>query len=117
MAKYKLKLGHRLALMQILPQEGNITTLRIISDLRKNLGLTEADHAKYGVKIDGGNLVWDGKKDIPVDIEIGPVAEKLISRQLRDLNKGKKLGEQHLPLWEMFCEKPKPAPDKKKKGK
>ncbi len=105
MEKVNLKLGERLTLMQILPKEGNITTISIIDELQKSLGVTEEEHRNFEIKLENGTLQWNPIKDVGRDFEVGPVATKIISEELNKLNEATppKLTIQHLPLWNLFC--------------
>lgn len=99
-----LSVGERFSLINTLAAAtGDITTIKILPQLRDRLALSEAEHQKYGIKVQGSSITWDPARDTPTPIEIGPVASGLITQTLEGLNKSKQLTEAHIPLWEKFC--------------
>ena len=99
-----LTVMERLLLLDCVPRQADILTLRVVGDLKKNLGFTEDELALYKLSNDaGGHITWDAsvspqEKDIP----IGEKATDVIVRALKSLNDSKKLTEAHIPLWEKF---------------
>ena len=104
----KLFIKDRGALLGILPREGNIVTVRVLSEMRKELGISEDEAKDIGLKTqkDGDQVVttWDVKKDTGKDVTFGDVALGIIREQLSALNKADKLNEDHLRLWSLFME-------------
>ena len=98
----------RIHLLGILPKEGDITTLRIIRDLRDALSFSEDDHKLLKFQSAGeGRIIWDveglkavGLKDVPV----GEKAQDIILEVLKKLNDGKKLTLDAMSLYERFVE-------------
>lgn len=97
-----LGVGQRLMLLQILPREGDITTIRIIKELREQLSFTEEDHRRLQIRQEGGVVFWNVKEEYFKEVKIGDVAVGLVVKSLKQLSDNKKLTEGHLPLWEMF---------------
>lgn len=100
----ELSVAERLLLLGLLPKEGDITTVRIVHDLRRELSFTEEEHAALGVTIEDGRIHWDGAAEAPRDVPIGGKAQALIVSALEDLSDNGKLTEQHLGLYEKFVE-------------
>ena len=99
----ELNVKERLALLQMIPQiQGNLATLRILSDLARNLGFTESEHADLKFKQTAGKLEWRGSLDR--DIDIGPVALKAVQKHLQALDRKGKLTMDHLSLCDKFME-------------
>ncbi len=110
----KLSIEDRLILMQVLPREGDIISLKIIRDLMAALGFSEAELKDAGFKEAGetfkdekgehvvpeGQVHWD--KNIEKDVEIGPKAMKIIVETLEELNKHKRLPIGYIPIYEKF---------------
>jgi len=92
----------RLILLNVLPKEGDITTLRIVRALRDSLSFSEEEHTALQFKHDGNNIAWKEEADVAKDVVIGEKATDVIVSALRSLNKSKKLTEQHLGLYEKF---------------
>jgi hypothetical protein len=97
-----LSVFERLILLNIMPKEGDITTLRIIRKLKDDLSFSEEEHAALELKNDNGNIAWKSEADIPKEIEIGEKAADIISDSLKKLNKEKKLTESHIPIYDRF---------------
>lgn len=99
----ELGVGDRIVLLSILPSEGGITTVRIVHDLKQALSFSEEEHESLQIKVEGDKIAWegaDGVKEIPV----GPRAHTLIAETLEELDKEKKVTEDHLSLWEKFVD-------------
>jgi len=101
----KLNVGERLILLQVLPQEGNFLTLKIIRDLTEVVGLNEKEFKEFGIKEAGGQVSWNQKGIEEREIEIGEKATDIIVEALKKLNETNKLGQRHLSLYEKFIEK------------
>lgn len=102
----RLQAFDRMILLNILPTEGDILTLRIVRDLQDALSFTEAEHAALNIRQEPGTtgVKWNGEADQPIDVEIGPVATGLIRDQLARLSEDQKLTLEHVPLYERFVE-------------
>ena len=99
----KLEVFERLILLNILPKEGDFTTLKIIHDLKDSLSFTEEEHKELKFEHGTNNDIrWNIDADISKEIEIGDVAKNIIRETLEKLNKEKKLTEQHIPIYEKF---------------
>lgn len=113
----ELSVFERLILLNVLPHEGDFTTLKIIRKLRENLSFTEDEHKSLQFKNSGdtykdddgedhvvpqGQIVWNKKADIPKDIPIGEKATDIIVGVLKQLDKDKKLQDQHFAVYEKF---------------
>ena len=98
----ELEIGERLAVLNILPEEGDFTTMKIIQDLKNELGFTEEEHKAYNFKVEGTSIFWDGDGAKPKDIKFGEIATKIITDKLKKLNEERKLRSNHLTLYEKF---------------
>jgi len=106
----KLNIAERFALLGVLPQQGNVITLRIIRELQNRLSLTEEEIEHYNVQNhanpDGSaNITWNPElsqeeKDIP----IGESATGVIRGELIRLNAQNQLHVTMLPLYDKFVE-------------
>ena len=118
----KLSLKNRIALLNILPHEGNIITLRIIRDLQKTLSFSEAEISDYGITMtqinDNVQTNWNaaGNKAFK-NVKIGENAESIIVEKLKELNEKKQLRMSLLDLYERFVEKKENAELKAKPNK
>jgi rRNA maturation endonuclease Nob1 len=108
----KVKLGvlERINLMNILPIEGDVLTLKVMQEAKNKLAFTEAELKKFEIRktqINPGqiNINWNHKKDIGDSIELSETVCQIIKEKLIKLNTEKKLTEHFLPLYEKFVEK------------
>ena len=101
----ELKVFDRLILLNIMPKEGDFTTLKIVRKLREDLSFSEDEHKALEFKQENGNVQWKQAGDIPKDVPIGEKAADLIADVLKKLDKEKKLSDQHYTLYERFVEK------------
>lgn len=101
----KLAVVERLALLGILPQEGDFLTLKVVHDLRQALSFTEEEHVEFGLEIDQGaqQIRWKQSAARDVEIPVGPKAISIITLKLEELNKAEKLTPNHMSLYEKFC--------------
>ena len=107
-AAYELNVYERMMLLQMLPQQGDMTTLRIIRELRDNLSFSEEEHAllKFG-NDEVGRTRWapEGANQVgEKQVAIGAKATEIIAAALKELEAQKKLHIDHLPLWDKFVE-------------
>jgi len=106
----KLNIAERFALLGVLPQQGNVITLRIIRELQGRLSLTEEEIKHYNVtnhvNPDGSARInWDPElSEEETDIPIGEAATGVIKEQLTRLNAQNQLHVTMLPLYEKFVE-------------
>jgi len=101
----KLSIRDRLYLLMKLPPEGDLTTLRIVSDLKRSLSFTDDELTDYGIvtKTDDHGRVstsWDHENDTGVEITIGPKALEIITGPFKKDDKDGKLQIDHLDLYE-----------------
>jgi hypothetical protein len=97
-----LSVAERLVLLQVLPQEGDLTTIRIVGKLREELSFTEDEHAALGFEFEGTSVKWEGTADTGRDFEFGAKARETVVKALEKLDKDGKLTAQHLTLCDKF---------------
>lgn len=97
----KLDVGNRIRLLAILPEKGNLLTLKIVRELREALSFSEKEHKDFGIKQMGDRIVWDVKIKAKA-IKFGDQAKELVEKALRDLNEKDDLTIPDLALWELF---------------
>lgn len=97
----KLTIAERLIVMDVLPTTGDITTVKIIRDLRHALEFSEEELSKHNIRVAEDNrILWDSEGD--KEVEIGSRATSIIVETLEALNKEKKLTENHISVYEKF---------------
>lgn len=100
----KLSTFDRLILLNILPKEGDFTTLKIVRKLRETLSFSEAEHKALQFSQNEGKVTWRTEGDVEKDITIGEKATDIIADVLKKLDKDKKLKNEHYSLYERFVE-------------
>jgi len=100
----KLGVFDRLILLNILPKEGDFTTLKIIRTMREDLSFSEEEHKALEFVFNEGNVQWKREADVQRDINFGEKATDIIVEVLKKLNSDKKLTDQHYSLYEKFIE-------------
>lgn len=60
----KIKMGvlERLVVQKVLPEEGNLTDMEIVNDIREKVKLTEKETKDFGIQQQGDSLTWDNAK-------------------------------------------------------
>jgi hypothetical protein len=97
----ELGILERVTLLNILPAEGDVVSLRIIRKLRENLGFTEEEIKTYEIKTADGQIMWK-ENGYKIDIPIGEKATDIIKDAFNKLNREKKLREEMLPVYDLF---------------
>jgi DNA modification methylase len=110
----KLNIAERIALLQVLPEEGDFTTLKVLREIQENVGFSEEDHKKYkiekfneeGKKDPNGNRIrWDPVEGIKeVEIEFGVKATEIVKDALTKMDSEKKLIPNLFTLFEKFVQ-------------
>jgi hypothetical protein len=102
----------RIQLLSILPERGDITTIRIVRQLREDLSFTEEEHKELGFLKSGdvrpdGSVVPENRMEWnpgfpPKEIEIGDKAREVIVAALDAFNKTEQVDETWIPLFDRF---------------
>lgn len=99
----QLSVFNRLILLNILPKEGDFTTLKIVRKMREDLSFTEEEHKSLQFKFeDNGTVKWNNQANIVREVNFGEKATDIIVDVLKKLDKEKKLKEEHYELYEKF---------------
>ena len=106
----ELTILERLLLLDTLPKEGSIVTLRIVRDLNYDLALTEEEMQKIGLREVGSDgekarMLWDPTVVLNKDISIGEKAYDIIVEALKKRDREGRMTVQYIPLYERFVEK------------
>ena len=97
----ELSIKERILLLNTLPAEGDITTIRIVRQLREALSFSEQEHDDHGIKQEDGQIHWN-ESGYSKDIEFGPKASKLAAKVLKKLSDGDKLTLDYIGLYDKF---------------
>lgn len=113
-----LNIPERVALLQILPAEGDFTTLKVLRELQSALGFSEADHKRFKIVRSAERVSWDpteGAKE--VEIKLGEKATEIVKDALLNLDKTKKLRPEHFTAYEKFVQDKGEKEEKKEEKK
>lgn len=101
----KLTILERLMLNSILPQEGNIVTLKIVQDLKRETAFSEEEIAEHEINPQEDRVEWNPESnDYVKDIPLGPQAMKTIVETIEELNSEEKLTADFITLYEKFMD-------------
>lgn len=100
----ELTVAERLVLANVLPAEGNFTTLRLVRKLREALSFDDAEHKELEFAQAGDRISWNPEKaeKLMKDVEVGEIMTQTIKDALKKMNDEKKLKEEHISLYEKF---------------
>ena len=100
----KLNVLERFQTLNLLPEEGNIATMRMRLKLIEKIGLTAEEIEKYEVRPGEteGTMRWNekGLEEIEIDLKGPEIAA--IAKNLKKLNEDEKLTQLHLTLYDKF---------------
>lgn len=99
-----LTVFERLILLNILPQEGDFLTIKIVRQLREALSFSEEEHKALQFKTEEARVFWQTEAAKDKEIGIGGQATKIIVEALTRLSDEKKLKDEHFSLYEKFVE-------------
>jgi len=100
----ELTVPDRLTLLNILPKEGDFTTIKLMRKLRESLSFDEEELKKIEFIQDGDQVRWnvEGAASILKQCQIGEKMTDTIHDALKKLSDEKKLTDQYLSLYERF---------------
>ena len=100
--EYTLSVKARLVLLGILPPEGNLTTIRIVRELREGLSFSEGEHKDLQMVQEGQQLRWEEGAVPDKVLDIGAKGQEVIREAIKKLDDDKKLVPDHLELVDLF---------------
>ena len=101
----QLSVQERLALLGLLPKEGDFLTLKVIRGLQEDLSFSEEEHAALKFEdINDNQIVWLKAADPNKEFSFEPKATQIIVEAIEKANRAKKLTMEHLPIYEKFME-------------
>ena len=98
----ELTVAERVRILDMLPQQGDFVTLRIIRDLQGDLSFSEEEIKEWDVQYQAGRVLWDEEKAGLKDIAVGERASEIIADALRKLDSENKLHIGQIDLFEKF---------------
>lgn len=99
----ELNVLERVLLLNIIPVEGDITTIRIVRKLREALSFSEAEHQEINLTQEGNQIKWE-PNELRKEVEIGTKAKSIIAKALKHLSDEGKLPENYVDVYDKFVE-------------
>jgi hypothetical protein len=95
----KFNVSERIRLVGILPDKGNILTLKIVRTLRGDLSFSEKELKDWEIKSEDNRITWNNKVK-EKEVEVGDTGKKLIVDILKDLDEKNELTVADITLWD-----------------
>lgn len=109
--RVKLSVINRLSLLGLLPGQGDLTTIKIIRELREELSFTPDEHIALGFKnMPNGRVLWNEEVLSNKEFEFSGIREIILEKvktQLRTMEEKGELKLDHLSLYEILIEEKK----------
>jgi hypothetical protein len=92
----------RLILLNILPERGDILSLRLTRKFREALSFSEEEHAALQFQELPNQVKWNVAIEQPKEIEVGPKLHEVIAAALKAIANNPDLSGAHLDLYDRF---------------
>ena len=107
----RLSVQERFALLDLLPQQGDYMTLKIVRQLREELSFSEEEHEALKFSpVAEGRVTWESSADPLKEFAFGRTQERVIKDVLEKVDKAKNLKMDHFSVYEKFF--PEEEPEK-----
>jgi len=100
----ELTVTDRIVLLNVLPQEANLTTIRIMRELRDELSFSEDEQAELEMREDDGRIFWNAETEHVKDVAIGTRARAAIITAFEELDRSGKFKDAMLDTYAKFEE-------------
>jgi KaiC/GvpD/RAD55 family RecA-like ATPase len=97
----KLSVSDRIRLLGVLPDKGNILTIKIVQTLRGDLSFSEKELKDWEITSDVGMIKWNDKVK-EKKVEVGDAAKAVIVDSLKALDEKSELSPGDIGLWDKF---------------
>src|SRR3990167_4165132 len=99
----QLLVQERIALLGLLPQQGDFATLKILRVLREELSFSSEEHELLEfVDTAENQIAWDGTKDPLKEFTFTRKETAIIEEALKKADKQKSLSFEHFSVFEKF---------------
>jgi hypothetical protein len=96
----ELNVKDRIVLLNVLPREGSLTTIRLLRELREELSFSEDEHTAVELHDEDGRVQWVG--DIVKDVAVGPRALAIIIAEFDAMDANGTFKDEMLDTYEKF---------------
>ena len=98
----KLTNTDRIILTTILPIEGKYEDIICVKDIKKKVEPTQTEIMEWGLKTIEGSIQWN-RSEKNYEIKFTELESALIKTTLQKKNEEKKLNENLISLYKLFC--------------
>ena len=98
----KLNVLERIILLNLLPDKGSFTNLKLIRVAKEELSFSEEENKALSFQQKGEALKWNDSGIKDKEFSFGEVIDKLIVNALKELDKNEELKNEHISLYEKF---------------
>lgn len=103
--KIKLKVLDRIALLALIPNQGNYTLLKSTGEVRELLKFTDKEIKDLNMKqSNDGKTSWDFKKDNGKEFEISEIVIEPVKAKLIEMNNKNQLTKDHIGIYELIVQ-------------
>ena len=92
----------RLILLNVIPVQGNLVTLKMVRVLREELGFDNDEYQAFNLRTEGGSFHWDETKERSKEVSVPITMQELIISAFGKLSKENALHLEHVDLYERF---------------
>ena len=97
----KLNILERIIILGILPKQADFISIKIITDLQKEVGFSQNELDKSNIKVlENGSISWDN--DFEKEIKVTKRAAEIIIKGLKELSEKNSVTAQHISIFEKF---------------
>lgn len=94
----------RLILLNIIPVQGSLVTLKMVRVLREELGFSDEEYQDFNLRTEGGSFHWDDDRERPKEVDVPTTMHELIISAFNKLSKENALHLEHIDLYERFIQ-------------
>lgn len=97
----KLTVIERLLTINLLPTEGDLTTIKLVRKAKEALSFSEDEHKQLKFRQEGEQTIWE---PVPIikDVKLGDMMLEKIKEALKKKNEDKTLTDEDVSLYEKF---------------
>ena len=98
----KLNVLERIILLNLFPDKGSFTNLKLIRVAKEKLSFSEEENKALSFQQNGEALKWNDSSIKDKEFSFGEVIDKLIVNALKELDKNEEIKNEHISLYEKF---------------
>jgi len=99
----KLGILDRIALLSVLPTEGNFVTMAIVKDLHEKVMIHKKEREAIGFTLtESGRGHWNTEKAKEVEYEFDEAEHEVVRKALEKMDQREQLGQDHLGIYKLF---------------